>query len=240
MVDTLFLTILISCYNGERFLKDCLPSIAAQTADKAIFQIIIVDDGSIDNSWKIIEDFASYHQNVLTLHYSKNQGLPFACNVGLKHITTPYFVRLDVDDYILPHFVETIKNTIALIKADFYISDRYELCGNEKKLVADLADDIYKWIASGTVFDTRVVKKLGGYSNEYWEEYDLYLRLLEAGYKFHYIKKPLYVYRKHSQSMTSDFLKKKMGWQSLKRKWSEKTLLKYGSYKKYLFEEANQ
>lgn len=227
-----FISILICCYNGEKFLNNCLSSLDSQTIKQ--FQTVIVDDGSIDKSLKIIENYANKHPNTLILHHPKNRGLPLACNTGLAHMKTPYFARLDIDDYLLPNFISTAKRTVENNYADFFISDRYEIKNNKKKRITNISKDIYYWIACGTIFKKDSVLKVGKYTDEYWEEYDLYIRLLEKGYRFHYIKKPLYVYYKHKTNMTAVFEKRKDGLDSLKRKWREEILIKYGNYKKHL------
>ena len=96
-------SVIVPCYNGERFIDRCLRSIYAQEYPE--LEVIVVDDGSTDRSKEIIsawsEKFDAAHKG-LKYVFQQNQGLGGAINTGLKHIAGDYLSLLDADDEFLP------------------------------------------------------------------------------------------------------------------------------------------
>lgn len=91
-------SIIIPVYNCERYLEDCLKSVLNQTL-KAL-EVICVDDGSTDNSVKIIEGFIRKDDRIMLLK-QPNQGAGIARNHGIQNARGKYLVFLDADDYYL-------------------------------------------------------------------------------------------------------------------------------------------
>lgn len=94
-------SILIPCYNAENYLEDCLSSILNQDYDK--IETIIVNDGSTDNSEKIINKYIEIFKNNgkrLTKINQKNSGQAAACNKGLKYVKGEYLYWQDSDDLL--------------------------------------------------------------------------------------------------------------------------------------------
>lgn len=95
-------SIIVPCYNGERFVDQCLESIYTQ--DYPCVELIIVDDGSTDHSHeRIIAWNTRFKEKGYELKYvfQQNQGLGGAINTGLKFVTGDYLTLLDVDDIFL-------------------------------------------------------------------------------------------------------------------------------------------
>lgn len=90
------ISIIVPVYNGERVLEKCLSCIANQTYKN--LEIILVDDGSSDQTGRICDDFASKTPRTLVIH-QENKGLWAARNVGLAHSTGDYVMFPDADDY---------------------------------------------------------------------------------------------------------------------------------------------
>lgn len=88
-------SIIIPVYNTEKFIKKCLDSVKNQTYDN--YEVIIVNDGSTDNSLKIIKEYTK--DNRFKVYSKKNGGLSSARNHGLKYVTGDYIVFLDSDDF---------------------------------------------------------------------------------------------------------------------------------------------
>lgn len=88
-------SILIPCYNGQEFIKRCLDSCLKQTYKD--IKIIIVNDGSTDNSKQIIEQYIEQDKRI-TLINQPNKGLAETRNVLLRSTTSEYSFYLDVDD----------------------------------------------------------------------------------------------------------------------------------------------
>ena len=92
-------------YNVEPYLKQCIDSITRQTYHN--LQIILLDDGSTDNSGKICDTCASQNTNITVIHQN-NGGLSDARNTGLAHASGKYVYFLDSDDFIEPQTIEIL------------------------------------------------------------------------------------------------------------------------------------
>ncbi len=111
-IETPLVSILVAAYNVEKYIKQCLASISAQTYKN--IEIIIVDDGTPDNSGKIADEYASKELRAKVIHKA-NGGLSTARNTGLDHASGEYIMFVDGDDAIAPdcveYFVGLIENT---------------------------------------------------------------------------------------------------------------------------------
>ena len=95
-------SIIVPCYNGQKFIKRCFNSILNQTYKE--IEVILVDDGSIDKSKEIIFEYKNKFLELgmkFNYIYKENGGLGSAINEGLKHVNGEYLTLLDIDDYIM-------------------------------------------------------------------------------------------------------------------------------------------
>ncbi|WP_300672394.1 glycosyltransferase [Soonwooa sp.] len=97
-------SVIVPVYNVEVYLEKCLNSLVSQTLSD--LEIIVVNDGSKDNSQQIIDDFASRFPNKIKAFSKENGGLSDARNFGLKHCTGEYIGFVDSDDYVTPNMFE--------------------------------------------------------------------------------------------------------------------------------------
>ena len=117
-------SVCVPVYNAERYLSDCLDSLLDQTLDD--IQIVCVDDGSTDNSPKILDDYAKKHSNIKVIHQS-NQGLGGARNAGIKNSDGEYIGFVDADDFVSSRMFETMyrsakknKSEVVICNIQFY------------------------------------------------------------------------------------------------------------------------
>lgn len=94
----MFLSVIIAVYNAENYIKECLESIKKQTEND--YEVVLVDDGSEDNSLAICEEFAKENEKIKVISVS-HKGAAAARNEGLKNATGDYVLFLDSDDFIL-------------------------------------------------------------------------------------------------------------------------------------------
>ena len=112
-------SILVPIYNVQKYLSRCLDSILAQA--NADYEVILVDDGSTDESGKICDAFCKHHPDTFRVIHKQNQGLLSARRVGIAHAQGEYVCFLDSDDYWMPHTLETIDAKLKESHADVLI-----------------------------------------------------------------------------------------------------------------------
>ena len=105
-------SIIVPVYNTEKYLDRCIKSLLNQSYKN--IEIILVNDGSIDNSLKIIKKYEKEHSNIIVLN-QRNHGAGSARNNGLKHSKGDYVTFLDSDDSLA---VDAIKNMVSMIDKD--------------------------------------------------------------------------------------------------------------------------
>lgn len=127
-------SIIIPVYNVEKYIRKCLESIYNQTYSN--YEVIIVDDGSEDNSKLVIDEYIK-KDNRFKCHNKDNGGLSDARNYGLKYVTGDYILFVDSDDYIDDNLLEELSNNTEydMIKFKTNIVDlNYKLIRKEKSL----------------------------------------------------------------------------------------------------------
>ena len=116
------ISVIIPNYNEEKYIEECLQSLLAQTFDE--FEIIIVDDGSTDNSVSIIKKYMEIDSRI-SLIEQKNQYAGAARNHGMRIATGDYLCFLDADDFFEPNMLEALWKKAIETDADIVICDCY-------------------------------------------------------------------------------------------------------------------
>lgn len=110
MENSTILSIIIPVYNVEDYIRECLDSLIKQ--DLTDCEIICVDDGSTDNSLKILQEYQLGHTQTIKVFSQPNQGQASARNLAIDNALGEYIAFLDSDDYYLPHALTTIKGIV--------------------------------------------------------------------------------------------------------------------------------
>lgn len=110
-----FFSIVIPVYNTQDYLTECLESVVNQTFSD--FEVLIVDDGSTDNSFDIIQSYAIIDSRIRVIH-QENQGLFRARLTGIRNAVGKYYIGLDSDDYITIDCLKKVYEAIAYSQAD--------------------------------------------------------------------------------------------------------------------------
>ena len=97
-------SIIITTYNKASYIKKCIDSVMNQTIKD--FKVIIVDDGSTDNTKEILKPYLK-NKNI-EYYYKKNTGVADSRNFGISKVKTKYFMFIDSDDYISNTLIEEI------------------------------------------------------------------------------------------------------------------------------------
>lgn len=131
-------TIVIPNYNGEKYLKGCLDSIAPSVQNAAItYDIIVVDDCSTDSSREIVKSYP----NVKLIEHKENGGFSASVNTGIKASEAPYVLLLNNDTIAKPGFVQNLYNAIKKDNKCFSVSASMRTWDDEN--IIDSAGDIY-------------------------------------------------------------------------------------------------
>lgn len=112
-------SIIIPIYNREKYLKECIESVVAQTIFNEI-ELILVNDGSTDNSEDICLEYVKTYSNI-KYFYQENKGVSFARNLGLSKAQGEYVYFLDSDDTINNIFIESAYDNAILNNSDIVI-----------------------------------------------------------------------------------------------------------------------
>ncbi|WP_273215140.1 glycosyltransferase [Helicobacter japonicus] len=136
MTNAPLFSIIVPIYNVESYLKECLDSILAQTYKD--FELILINDGSIDTSGEIAKTYANSH-SFITLFNQENSGQSVARNKGLESAKGQYIVFIDADDRLdskaLEYYAKCFKNdnSLDIIYTEFnLISDEGHSLGHQK------------------------------------------------------------------------------------------------------------
>lgn len=102
------ISVIVPVYNEENRIKDTIDSLICQSIFKDL-EVILIDDGSSDNSLQIMEEFSEAYSNVFSYH-KENEGLTFTRNYGIDLANGEYIAFLDADDYVPEHAYENLYN----------------------------------------------------------------------------------------------------------------------------------
>ena len=101
------LSLILPVYNVEQFINKCLDSIYSQGVADELFETIVIDDGSPDNSISVVDDYKRKHNNILIIRV-ENGGVSRARNIGIRHATGDYVMFVDTDDILAPYSLSTV------------------------------------------------------------------------------------------------------------------------------------
>jgi len=199
-------TCVIAVKNGEKTIQRALQSLKEQTY--SLSQIIVVNDGSTDNTADIVRGFEYTANEVIDLIHNESSKWVFSTrNEGFSHVNTDYFFFLDADDFIEPTYVEKAvqildKNSaIAVVYPDIVYFDNKgnEKVFNQPEFQAQLLAQS-NFIAYSSMQRTSVFKELGGFSEymndcrNHLTEWELWFRYAKAGSGFVRLPEPLFHY----------------------------------------------
>lgn len=114
------ISFVIPVFNTELYLKKCLDSCISQDIEKSEYEIIVIDDGSTDQSLEIIKEYKERYSNIVLI-LKTNGGVSSARNVGIKAATGEYILFVDSDDTIKGNSLKSILNELTTGKLDLLI-----------------------------------------------------------------------------------------------------------------------
>lgn len=203
-------SVYITNYNYERFIRESIESVLAQSLQD--FELIIIDDGSTDASREIIEEYRE--RTEVTIIYQQNKGLNITNNVAMRVAKGKYLMRLDADDYLVP---EALEKMVAPLEADpelglvfpdyYYVDAEGHITGEERRHNFEKEVSLYDQPAHGacTIIRLSFLKKIGGYNESFTcqDGYDLWLKFI-IHYSVKNVNEPLFYYRRHGSNLTTN------------------------------------
>ena len=205
-------SVIIPVYNSEKFLKDSINSVLHQTYSN--LEIIAIDDGSTDNSLKILQKYS----DKITIIHQENKGLADALNVGIKNMDGKWFKWFSPDDVLYADAIEILVNKAKKLPENTIIYSNWELIDDIGKKIRDFFESNYNELntfeynvrlldgqqinVNTTIIPASLFKKgclIQNLEDPIAIDYDFFLRagILYAA-KFYLIPKPLVQYRIHS------------------------------------------
>ena len=253
------ISIIIPCYNAEKFLENTIKSVLNQTYKN--FNLYLVDNGSKDKSLSIMKKYKFKDERIFIVKNKKKTPKGKSINNLLKKINTKWVSILDADDL---YFKNKIKEQVNFLQKNNKVKHlsclaAYTLDG--KKTFA-MTNNPFKNLnscfeiikrgkniglaATGVIFDKNIVLKIGGIRYKYWpsDDLDLSNRIAESGHIVYSIPKTLMMYRmsdNSSMATLTSFIdgKKKAGW--VKHSLIQRNNFKKEiSFRKYLKTERNK
>lgn len=133
------ITVIIPVYNVEEYISDCLNSVINQKLEG--LEVVIIDDGSTDNSFTICEEFASKYTN-LHIYSQENRGLGFTRNRGVELSKGEYIAFLDADDYVPVNIYQELYSVAKKTNSDIILGQAWRFNSNSGKLYKPYGSDI--------------------------------------------------------------------------------------------------
>lgn len=169
-------SIIMPVYNAENTLSKCIDSIINN--DYLDYELIIINDGSTDNSLKILEEYKKINKKIILLS-QENKGVSAARNLGIETATGEFCAFVDADDYIENDIYKQIFSKIGdsdIVAIGYYehtekgsithmpqIADTYHGEDNIKQIIGFSLEDIYRWDKGGSLFEKRIGGELWQY-----------------------------------------------------------------------------
>ena len=204
-MESKIISVVIPVYNQEKYIERCLRSIIHQNIDDGLYNIVVVNDGSTDNSLKILK---KYSEKINLISYEKNIGLPGALNKGIQSCKSKYVIRLDSDDYVNNNFLNFLFSFISSNEVDAVACD-YLLVDENENVIDRKNCDTYP-IGCGIMFQYDHLINLGLYDERFLINEEIEFRnRFSKNYEIKRLEIPLYRYRQHDTNITKDKTKKK-------------------------------
>lgn len=203
-------SIIVTAYNYANFIGECLDSCLGQKSTALNYEVIVVDDGSTDETPILLGQRIDSRLRVLRI---ENSGIERASNRGFATARGRFVVRVDADDVLEPNYLNQIapllKNDFGFCYGDYTVIDADSMQQESVYLPEfDKAEVIARgdFLATGTVYPAALLRKVGGYDtstrNSGLENYELIIKIMAMGAKGMHVTEPLFRYRRHTTNMS--------------------------------------
>ena len=221
-------TVIIPVYNVEPYLDACINSVLVQSHRN--LEVILIDDGSTDNSLEICKKFELKDSRVRVIHKA-NGGVSSARNVGLRNYSGEYLMFLDSDDEYQEDIIERAIEKIEMEQSDLLVfgvekrfsdnsCDRTVYCGDQYNIDGEIVKLLHNFSSLGGGYPNKVwkvsphMKEIPLFNEDliYFEDSEWVVRMLLITEKISYLDEVGYIYkiRKNSVTFSEDNYSKKV------------------------------
>ncbi len=210
------IAIVVPAHNEDRFIRPCLRSIREQWFNS--WECVIVDDGSSDGTRSIADEFAAKDSRFRVVSHTESLGLATARNTGIELTKAPYLTFLDADDFLYQHSLNARLKAIRESEQS-WVADSYcdwqptrenqgrtpptREVAQKPPVVGFPQGPECPFIATAPLVRRDVVEDLGGFNEALptAEDFDLWIRILRAGYSFVFAPRIGVAYRQKASGM---------------------------------------
>ena len=204
-------SVIVPVYNVEQYIDKCLKSLVDQ--DFEDYEVIVVNDGSPDNSQKIVDEYTKKYPKIIKSYIKKNGGVSSARNYGITKAKGEYITFVDSDDYVAKEYLDELYNTAVNEKSDIVVCNMYAQTGEKTEVMTGLLkysnDDIKNAMISIPAVWNKLFKRSLFIENNVSfpekllaEDLAVVTRILCNVNKISYIEKPLYYYLIRTNSLS--------------------------------------
>lgn len=147
------ISVIVPVYNTQQYLRKCLDSILLQSYGN--LEIILIDDGSKDNSGQICDWYAQADPRVRVIH-QPNSGIGPVRNMGIREARADYIMFVDSDDYLAPDCVEVLYDRMTQEGSDLVVGKHVDVCPDGTVL-----DSYCDWFADRTFTGQQILESMG-------------------------------------------------------------------------------
>lgn len=199
------ISVIIPCYNCANTIKETLYSIYNQTYRN--IEIIAINDGSTDNTWEVLQELKNENNSEIQLqiYTQNNKGQSNTRNNGTQKATGDYLLFLDADDIIENTYLEKCTNAFDNNKKLKLVYSKAQFFGalNEEWKLPKF--NLKNFLLDNCIYITALIrttdfKEVGGFdeSLDYYEDWELWIKLINSNEEVYQIPEFLFKYRKHN------------------------------------------
>lgn len=243
------ISIIVPIYNAEKYLRRCVDSILAQTFKD--FEVLLIDDGSTDNSFSICEEYVKKDGHVRIFH-NQNSGVSVTRQFGIDNSCGEYTIHIDSDDWVEPDMLESLYNRAQETNADMVICDYFKTFSDnevyvEQKPKSLNQKEIIRQLLTGSLHGgtwNKLIRRSCYLDNNinfspniiFCEDLLVMISLLNSNISVYYLHKAYYHYDQYSNNHSlarSNYLERYLS--RIKVVKAIESIIKVDDYKKELF-----
>lgn len=207
--ENTMVSVIMPCYNKAKWVKEAIESVLKQTY--ADIEIVVVNDGSSDNSSEVIKSITDKNENIMFFDEKENRGVVWARNFAISKAKGEFILPLDADDTIDETYVEKAvkileQNPKMLVGCrhvfDKDLKDEKGLIDSQKILIGD---EIF---VCSTMFRKADFEAIGGYKDIFdkigCEDWELFINFIDNGFRFYKINEKLFNYRRNTDGCRTE------------------------------------